>query len=109
MILLLLFTKSVKKEISEENIIKIGELNQETKAWINLRNFHRIAKEVNFYKYEPINETFYFVADNSFRIQEKMDKFITQYDKCMNLEYSCNLEKQKIYSKYGKKIFNNRK
>ena len=75
----------------------------------NLRNFHRIAKEVNFYKYEPINETFYFVADNSFRIQEKMDKFRTQYDKCMNLEYSCNLEKQKIYSKYGKKIFNNRK
>ena len=75
----------------------------------NLRNIHRITKEVNFYKYQPITDAFYRVEDKNFRIQKKMNNFITQYDNCMNSNNSCYLKKQKVYKKYGKIIFSNKK
>ena len=74
----------------------------------NIRNIHRIVKEVNFYQYKPIIETFYHVGDGNFRIQKKMNKFISQYDNCINNKELCSIEKQKIYKKYGKLIFKNR-
>ena len=74
----------------------------------NLRNVNRIIKEVNFYNYKPVSEAFYLVENGNFRIQEKMNKFITQYNNCINLKDSCVLEKQKVYKKYGKTIFGNR-
>jgi len=73
----------------------------------NIRNIHRITKEVNFYQYKPINETFYWLDDGNFRIQKKMNDFINQYDDCINSNDSCFMEKQKVYKKYGKIIFNN--
>jgi len=74
----------------------------------NLRNVNRIIKEVNFYAYKPISETFYLVEDGNFRIHNSMNKLITVYNDCISLKNSCNLEKQKVYRKYGKIIFNNR-
>ena len=75
----------------------------------NLRNIHRITKEVNFYQYQPTIDAFYHIAGNSFRIQKKMDNFITRYNNCKNSNNSCYLKKQKVYEKYGKIIFSNRK
>jgi len=75
----------------------------------NIRNIHRITKEVNFYQYKPINVTFYWVDDGNFRIQKKMNNFITQYEDCINSNNLCSMKKQKVYKKYGKIIFNNRK
>ena len=75
----------------------------------NLRNLHRINKEVNFYQYQPIIDAFYRVEDKNFRIQKKMNNFITQYDNCKNSNNSCYLKKQKVYKKYGKIIFSNKK
>jgi len=74
----------------------------------NLRNINRIFKEINFYKYKPINETFYHVGDENFRIQETMNNFISDYRDCVNLKDLCSIEKQKLYKKYGKLIFKNR-
>ena len=74
----------------------------------NLRNINRIIKEVNFYAYKPISETFYLVENGNFRIHNSMNKLITVYNDCISLKSSCNLEKQKVYRKYGKIIFNNR-
>ena len=75
----------------------------------NIRNIHRITKEVNFYQYKPIIETFYWVDDGNFRIQKKMNNLIAQYEDCINLNNLCSMKKQKVYKKYGKIIFNNRK
>ena len=74
----------------------------------NIRNFHRIVKEMNHYNYNPIQEGFYNVQDGNFRIQKKMEKFVLEYNDCLNLKEQCTLETQKIYIKYGKIIFNNR-
>jgi hypothetical protein len=74
----------------------------------NIRNFNRIVKEMNFYNYNPIQEGFYNVEDGNFRIQKKMENFIVEYNNCLNLKEQCTLERQKIYIKYGKIIFNNR-
>ena len=74
----------------------------------NIRNFNRIVKEMNFYNYEPIQKTFYNVDSNNFRIQKKMEKYIVEYNDCLNLKQQCSQKKQKIYKKYGKIIFNNR-
>jgi len=75
----------------------------------NVRNVHRIIKEVNFYQYKPLIETFYWVEDGNFRIQKKMNNFINQYDDCINSNNLCSMKNQKVYKKYGKIIFNNRK
>ena len=74
----------------------------------NIRNFHRIVKEINIYNYNPIQEGFYNVRDGHFRIQKKMEKLLVEYNKCLNLKEQCTPERQKIYIKYGKIIFNNR-
>jgi hypothetical protein len=63
---------------------------------------------MNFYNYNPIQEGFYNVEDGNFRIQKKMENFIVEYNNCLNLKEQCTLERQKIYIKYGKIIFNNR-
>jgi hypothetical protein len=43
----------------------------------NLRNIHRIIKEVNFNQYQQIIDAFYRIEDNNFCIQKKMNNFIT--------------------------------
>ena len=53
------------------------------------RNFYRINKEIDFYNYMPLKETFYKIDKHYFRIQNQMDKF----------------EKNKIKTIYGKKVF----
>ena len=79
-----------------------------TVSVFNLRNTNRIIKEVNFYAYKPISKTFYLVEKDNFRIHNSMNKLITVYNDCIDLKDSCNLEKQKVYRKYGKIIFNNK-
>jgi hypothetical protein len=74
----------------------------------NIRNINRIVKEINFYKYKPLQETFYNLDNNIFRIQKQMEGHISGYNKCLNLREDCNLERQKVYMKYGKIVFNNR-
>ena len=74
----------------------------------NIRNFHRINKEVNTYNYKLIENTNYFINEDGFRIQKQMDNLISQYDNCKKMKNNCNLETQKIYKKYGKIIFKNR-
>ena len=74
----------------------------------NLRNIHRIIKEVNFYQYKPLIEVFYWVEDGNFRVQKSMNDLIIRYSYCINSNDPCLLKKQKVYKKYGKIIFNNR-
>ena len=74
----------------------------------NLRNIHRIIKEVNFYQYKPLIEVFYWVEDGNFRVQKSMNDLITQYNFCIDSNVPCSKKKQKVYKKYGKIIFNNR-
>ena len=38
-----------------------------------------------------------------------MNNFINQYDDCINSNNLCSMKNQKVYKKYGKIIFNNRK
>ena len=74
----------------------------------NIRNINRIVKEINFYKYKPLQETFYNLDSNIFRIQKQMKGHISRYNKCLNSREDCSPEGQKVYMKYGKIIFNNR-
>ena len=74
----------------------------------NIRNINRIVKEVNLYKYKPLQETFYNLDNNIFRIQKQMEGHISRYNKCLNSREDCNSKGQKVYMKYGKIIFNNR-
>ena len=74
----------------------------------NLRNINRINKEVNSYNYKPVQQTFYFIDDNNFRIQKNIKRFINQYNDCKNSKDVCDLNTERIYEKYGKIIFNNR-
>ena len=74
----------------------------------NIRNINRIVKEINFYKYKPLQETFYNLDSNIFRIQKQMEGHISRYNKCLNSREDCSPEGQKVYMKYGKIIFNNR-
>ena len=74
----------------------------------NIRNINRIVKEINFYKYKPLKETFYNLDNNIFRIQKQMEGHISRYNKCLNSREECSLEGRKVYMKYGKIIFNNR-
>ena len=74
----------------------------------NIRNINRITKEIKIYKYKPLQETFYNLDNNIFRIQKQMEEHISTYSKCLNLRKDCSQETQKVYRKYGKFIFNNR-
>ena len=74
----------------------------------NIRNINRITKEIKIYKYKPLQETFYNLDNNIFRIQKQMEEHISTYSKCLNLRKDCSQETQKVYRKYGKIIFNNR-
>lgn len=96
---------SINKKYYNKSVISLIII---TVVVFNLRNFNRLAKEINRYNYEPIKTTNYFVHESSFRIQKQMDDLISKYDKCKISVKNCNLEKQKIYKEYGKLIFKNR-
>ena len=70
------------------------------------RNINRIVNEVEQYSYKPIRQTYYFVDDNHFRIQKKMDQLIKQYNNCKNKDFECNKD-VKIKKVMGKIIFIN--
>ena len=70
------------------------------------RNINRIVNEVEQYSYKPIRQTYYFVDDNHFRIQKKMDQLIKQYNNCKNKDFECNKD-VKIKKVMGKVIFIN--
>ena len=70
------------------------------------RNINRIIHEVEVYGYKPIRQTYYFIDDNHFRIQKKMNQLIEQYNGCNNKELECITE-LKIKKKMGKIIFIN--
>jgi hypothetical protein len=70
------------------------------------RNINRIIKEVEFYSYKPITQTFYSVDDKHFRIQKKMDKLLEQYNHCKTLKTECDTN-VKIKKVMGKIIFIN--
>ena len=71
----------------------------------NIRNINRIIKEINIYKYKPLQETFYNLDNSIFRIQKQMDEHISKYNKCLKLRNDCSQDKQKVYKKYGKNYF----
>ena len=70
------------------------------------RNISRIVNEVEQYSYKPIRQTYYFLDDNHFRIQKKMDQLIEQYNNCKNKNFKCNKD-VKIKKVMGKIIFIN--
>ena len=70
------------------------------------RNINRIIKEVKFYGYKPITETYYLVDDSHFRIQKKMDKLIEKHNRCQILNTACVTD-VKIKKVMGKIIFIN--
>ena len=71
------------------------------------RNLNRINKEVEFYNYEPLKKTFYFIDNNHFRIQKQMDQLINKYSECQNKKSKCS-SPNKIEKIFGKIIFKNR-
>ena len=70
------------------------------------RNISRIVNEVEQHSYKPIKQTYYFLDDNHFRIQKKMDQLIEQYNNCKNKNFECNKD-VKIKKVMGKIIFIN--
>ena len=70
------------------------------------RNISRIINEVEQYSYKPIMQTYYFLDDNHFRIQNKMDQLIEQYNSCKIKSFECNKD-VKIKKVMGKIIFIN--
>ena len=60
------------------------------------RNINRLNKEIEQYKYKPINTTFYEVTKNDFRIKEITDKIYKDYLKCRENNQKCSPEKLKI-------------
>ena len=60
------------------------------------RNINRLNKEIDQYKYKPINTTFYEVTKNDFRIKEITDKIYKDYLKCKEKNQKCKPEKLKI-------------
>ena len=71
------------------------------------RNINRINNEVESYGYKPIKQTYYFLDDNHFRIQKKMDQLIEQHNHCKNKNVECNTD-VKIKKVMGKIVFINR-
>ena len=67
------------------------------------RNVHRIFKEMNKYKYEPLANPYYKLDDRHFRLQIKMDKLISEYLEC-NREKTCKNDKN-ISINFNKVIF----
>ena len=67
------------------------------------RNVHRIFKEMNKYKYEPLANPYYKLDDRHFRLQIKMDKLISEYLEC-NREKTCKNENN-ISINFNKVIF----
>ena len=70
------------------------------------RNINRINNEVESYGYKPIKQTYYFLNDDHFRIQKKMDQLIEQYNSCKNKNIECNTD-VKIKKIMGKIVFIN--
>ena len=60
------------------------------------RNINRLNKEIEQYKYKPINTTFYEVTKNDFRIKEITDKIYKDYLKCREKNQKCNPEELKV-------------
>ena len=54
------------------------------------RNINRVIKEVQFYDYKPMKQTYYFLDDGHFRIQKKMDQLIEQHNMCKIKKVECN-------------------
>ena len=71
------------------------------------RNLNRINKEVKNYNYMPLKKTFYSIDDHYFRIQNNMNKLITQYNECQKTKIKCD-SSSIIEKKYGKIIFKNK-
>ena len=71
------------------------------------RNINRIIKEMEFYDYKPITQTYYLVDDSHFRIQKKMDKLIEKYNRCKISNIECDKD-VKIKKVMGKIIFINK-
>ena len=70
------------------------------------RNLNRINKEIEFYNYEPLKTTFYFMDNNNFRIQKQMDQLINEYHNCQNRTGECTTS-NKVKKIYGKITFKN--
>ena len=68
------------------------------------RNILRLNKEVKQYNYQPLSYTYYYLDDNHFRIDKKMNEIINNNDLCnANIEGCKNLKRK--LSKNSKKIY----
>jgi len=70
------------------------------------RNINRIINEEKQYGYKPIKQTYYFLDDSHFRIQNEMDQLIEHHNNCKNEKLECN-SNIKIIKVMGKIIFIN--
>ena len=69
------------------------------------RNILRLNKEIKQYNYQPLSYTYYYLDDNHFRIDKKMNEIINNNDLCEANSESCMDLKRKIIKKFKKNIF----
>jgi hypothetical protein len=109
-VLLLFIPISVKLSSSHIDLKKYSKISivliSLTTIIFISRNINRINNEVESYGYKPIKQTYYFLDDNHFRIQKKMDQLIEQHNHCKNKNVECNTD-VKIKKVMGKIIFIN--
>ena len=70
------------------------------------RNINRIDKEINFYKYKPLSNIFYYVDEKHFAVYNQVSDFIKDYEMC-KVDSTCKDNKNPIYKIFGKYIFRN--
>ena len=92
--------------VSETNIKKkIYTLICITLLVFIFRNSSRINDEINQYTYKPLINPYYLVNKNHFRIQEKFNHLINNYQKCILKKSSCDKEKFKKLKKFANNRF----
>jgi hypothetical protein len=71
-----------------------------------VRNISRIDKEIDFYKYKPLSNIFYYIDEKHFAVYNQVSDFIKEYEMC-KVDITCKDNKNPIYEIFGKYIFRN--
>ena len=59
------------------------------------RNISRLNHEIKKYDYKPFVSTYYYIDSSHFRIHQKFDKLIENFNNCKQKNNVCDLEKSK--------------
>ena len=71
------------------------------------RNINRIHKEINFYKYKPLSNIFYYMDEKHFVVHKQVYEIISSYQICKNTD-QCDKKSKRIKKVLGKLIFINK-